>query len=225
MTGGSGVIGPGKLRRRTALTAGLVCLALVAYFSVVIIRSVQPGAAVLWIMAAAITGVLFCSVPPFRLVSAGSSELAAAVFSAFLLPAFAFILQTSQVHRLLAMTGFPISALLLAMFLAFELPDYSADLKTEKHTLLVRIGWQAGINLHNILILSAYLILLAAGLFGYPRFAVIAGMLSMPIGLFQIWRMRLIVDGGKPHWASLTWTGLMLVGLTVYLLAYSFWIH
>ena len=225
LTGGSGAIGPGKLLRRTPLTAGLICLALLAFFCVILFRRAQPEMSAYWIMAAAFLAVFFYSTPPVRLEASGYGELIVSVLVAFLVPAFAFNLQTGQIHRLLAMTGFPLAALHMAMLLAFDLSDYAADLKTEKNTLLVRLGWQAGINLHNILILSAYLIILAASFFGYPRFAVIAGFLSLPIGLYQIWQMRLITQGAKPYWSRLTMTALTLFAITAYLLAYSFWVN
>jgi 1,4-dihydroxy-2-naphthoate octaprenyltransferase len=44
-SGGSGTIGKEKLSRETALYAGVICLALAAYFTLVIIRSAQVNAA------------------------------------------------------------------------------------------------------------------------------------------------------------------------------------
>ena len=223
LTGGSGAIGPEKLPRRIALMAALTSMAILASITVLLISYTNPGPESLWIMVLAFLGAFFYSTPPVRLVATGYGEILVTFMIAFMLPTFAFLLQTGEVHRLLAMTGFPLAALMLAMLLAFELPDYANDLKFEKRTLMVRLGWQAGMSLHNVLILTSFLILLLARLFGLPWFAMVAGLLSLPVGLFQIWQMRNIANGQKPNWNALTIGALSLFALSAYLQAYAFW--
>ncbi len=223
LTGGSGAIGPEKLPRRIALMAALTSMAILASITVLLISYTNPGPESLWIMVLAFLGAFFYSTPPVRLVATGYGEILVTFMIAFMLPTFAFLLQTGEVHRLLAMTGFPLAALMLAMLLAFELPDYANDLKFEKRTLMVRLGWQSGMSLHNVLILTSFLILLLARLFGLPWFAMVAGLLSLPVGLFQIWQMRNIANGQKPNWNALTIGALALFALTAYLQAYAFW--
>jgi hypothetical protein len=71
----------------------------------------------------------------------------------------------------------------------------------------------------------AFLLLLLAGLFGLPRFAIISGLLPLPLGVFQVWQMRRIANGAKPNWTSLTIMGLALFAITAYLLTFSFWVN
>jgi 1,4-dihydroxy-2-naphthoate polyprenyltransferase len=223
LTGGSGAMGPDMLPRRLALMSALTSLAILASITVLLISYVKPGPETIWIMVLAFLGAFFYSTPPVRLEATGYGEIVVAFMLAFMLPSFAFLLQTGEVHRLLAMTGFPLAALILAMLLAFELPDFANDLKFEKRTLMVRLGWQIGMGLHNILILTAFLILLLARLFGLPWFAMAASLLTLPVGLFQIWQMRNIANGKKPNWNALTIGGLALFTLTAYMQAYAFW--
>ncbi len=225
LTGGSGAIGPGKLPRRVALIAALTCLAFLASLTVVLNSLVQLAPQALLIMGLAFLGAFFYSVPPVKLESTGYGELTTAALVAFMVPAYAFILQAGELHRLIAMSAFPLVALHLAMLLAFELPDYANDIKFSKRTLLVRPGWQNGMTLHNILILTAFLLLVLAGSLGYPRFALFAGLLPLPVGLFQIWQMRLIANGAKPNWQLLTTGAVAVFASTAYLLAYAFWTH
>jgi 1,4-dihydroxy-2-naphthoate octaprenyltransferase len=171
----------------------------------------------------AFLGSFFYSTPPVRLEASGYGELIASVIVAFMVPAYAFVLQTGELHRLIAMTAFPLTALMMAMLLAFDLPDYANDVKFEKRTLMVRLGWQSGMTFHNILILSAFLLLVLAASFGYPRFALLAGMLPLPVGIFQIWQMRSIANGAKPNWNALTIVALALFSSMAYLLAFAFW--
>jgi 1,4-dihydroxy-2-naphthoate octaprenyltransferase len=223
LTGGSNALGPGKLPRRVALMAALTCLAFLASMTVVLISRSNLSPQAYLIMGLAFIGAFFYSTPPIRLEASGYGELSTSVIVAFMVPAYAFVLQAGELHRLIAMTAFPLTALHMAMLLAFDLPDYAIDAKFEKRTLMVRLGWQNGMTFHNVLILSAFLMLLLASSFGYPRFALLAGMLPLPVGLFQIWQMRNIANGVKPNWNALTIGALALFASMAYLLAFAFW--
>jgi len=175
------------------------------------------------IMVLIFLGGFFYSAPPVRLVSSGYGELTTSIIVANLVPAFAFVLQTGELHRLLAMSTFPLTALHLAMMLAFELPDYANDIKYEKKTLMVRIGWQRGMFLHNIFILVAYLLLGIAVTFGMPLSIAGPAFLTLPLGLLQIWQMRRIASGASPNWTTLTLLPVALFAGMAYLLAFAYW--
>lgn len=221
----SGSIGKGKLRKEAALYAAVVCLALAAYFSVLIIRESQPNPVITLTLVLVFAGTFFYATPPVRLASTGYGELTTSIIFSNLVPAFAFLLQNHELHRLLAMATFPLTALNIAMLLAFELPDYAADLRVLKSTLMIRIGWQRGVIFHNICILVAYLLLGLGALLGFPLPIVLPAFLTLPLGLFQIWMVNRIADGAKPNWSALTLTAVALYGVTAYLLAFTFWIR
>jgi 1,4-dihydroxy-2-naphthoate octaprenyltransferase len=223
ISGGSGAIGPGKLQRSTALALAAGCLTVVASLTVLLISQGVLSSTTLFIMVLIFVGTFFYSVPPVRLASTGYGELTTSILVANLLPALAFLLQTGELHRLLAMSTFPLTALHLAMMLAFELPDYANDLKYDKNTLMVRLGWQRGMTLHNALILCAYLLLALAVSFGLPLSIAWPSFLTLPIGLLQIWQMRRVADGAKPNWMTLTITPMVLFAAMTYLLAFAFW--
>jgi 1,4-dihydroxy-2-naphthoate octaprenyltransferase len=123
------------------------------------------------------------------------------------------------------MTTFSLTTLLLATLIALELPDYSSDSKYGKRTLVVRISCEFGFTLHNILILSSYLLLGIAAIFGLPNFVLVSGMITLPFGLFQIWQMRKIASGLKPNWSMLTVGSLSTFGLMTYLITFTYWIN
>jgi 1,4-dihydroxy-2-naphthoate polyprenyltransferase len=222
-SGGSGAIGPGKLLRSTALYAGIVCLAIVASTTVLLIRYVALTPATVLVMALIFLGAFFYAVPPVRLESSGYGELTSSILVANLVPAFALLLQTGDLHRLLAMSTFPLTILHLAMLLALELPDFATDIKYEKNTLLVRIGWEIGMRMHNFLILGAYLVLGLAVLLGLPPAIALPAFLSLPLGILQIFQMNRIAAGARPNWTTLTLAAVTLFSATAYLLAFSFW--
>ena len=224
-SGGSGMIGPGKLSPQIALYSAFVLLAILASLTVVMLTQLNLPAEALTIMLLAFLGAVFYSVPPLRLEASGYGELTTSVMIGFLLPTFAFVLQTGAMHRLVAMSSFPLVTLLIAMLIAFEMPDYVNDLKYDKRTLTVRMGWENAMLLHNLMILVAFLLMLIAIAYGFPISIAIAALLPFPLGFLQIWQMRQIALGKKPNWFSLTLTALVLFIAAVYMLEFSFWVR
>jgi len=219
-SGGSGVEG---LPRQTPLLAAATTLTVGAVLTVLLYVRGDLGGSALIILAVAFLCSIFYSVPPLRLVSSGYGELTTSILVANLVPAFAYLLQDPEMHRLLAMTTFPLTCLHLSMLLAFSLPDYATDVKYDKKTLLVRIGWQRGMLLHNILVLAAYVFMLAAVFRGMPWRLAWPGLLTLPLGIFQVWQMNLIAQGGKPRWVALTFSAVALFGLTAYFITLAYW--
>jgi 1,4-dihydroxy-2-naphthoate octaprenyltransferase len=222
-SGGSGAVGEGKLSHETVMWASLTSLTILASLTVVMIKVAPISPLLISIVVLAFLGSFFYSAPPVRLANSGYGELTTSILVANLVPIFAFVLQYQELHRLLAMSTFPLTALHLAMMIVFEFPDYLNDIKHDKSTLLVRIGWQRGIILHNILILSAFLFLGLAATFGLPLAIVLPAFIPLPLGLLQIWQMRRIGAGAKPNWTTMGFTAVVLFASVAYLLAFTFW--
>jgi 1,4-dihydroxy-2-naphthoate octaprenyltransferase len=222
-SGGSGAIGPGKLPRSTALYAAIGLLAIVASLTVLIISVDRPSLQTIVFMGLIFFGAFFYAVPPIQLEGTGYGELTTSILVANLVPAFAFSLQTHELHRLVAMATFPLTFLHLSMLLAFEVPDYATDSRFGKRTLLVRLGWQAGMRLHNLLIIAAYIVLALAVLLKMPPLIALPAFLTLPIGLLEIWYMNRIAAGARPNWTALTLTAIVLFAATAYLLTFAFW--
>lgn len=209
--------------RKVALMSGMTSLTVLASLTVVLAAKVPLTPVAYLIMGFSLTGSLLYSIPPVRLAVSGYGELIVSVLVAFFAPAFAFTLQTGELHRLIAMSAFPLAALYLAMLLIFEMLNYARDVKYNRLTLLVRMGWQGGMLLHNILILSAFLLLLIAASYGFPWFVVLPSLIPFPLGLFQIWQIRRITGGMKPNWTAVTSVAVALFGSIAYLITFAFW--
>jgi 1,4-dihydroxy-2-naphthoate polyprenyltransferase len=222
-SGGSGALGPGKLPRSLALWAGAVSLAGVATTTVLLIQQGALFPTAVLVMALIFFGAFFYAVPPVRLEASGYGELTTSILVASLVPAFGLLLQFGDLHRLLMMATLPLTFLHLAMLLAFELPDYANDLKFEKRTMMVRLGWERGMLMHNAAVMAAYLFLGVALMFNMPLTVAGPVLLTLPLGALQIWNMNRIAGGGKPNWTMLTLMALLAFALPAYLFAYSFW--
>jgi 1,4-dihydroxy-2-naphthoate octaprenyltransferase len=222
-SGGSGAIGEEKLTRNNALIAAATTLTITASMTVVLFQQASISPLLVLIMVVSVLGAIFYSVPPIRLVTSGYGELTTSILVANLIPSFAFVIQFGELHRLVAMSTFPLTALHLAMMIIFEFPDYATDNKYEKLTLLVRIGWERSMTLHNILILSAYLLLGLGMVFGLPTPIALPAFLTLPLALLEIWQLRRVALGVKPNWNALGLNTIVLIGSMTYLLAYAFW--
>jgi len=224
-SGGSGAIGVGRLPRQVALWSGLTCLTITASLTVLLIQKLGINFVGILILGLIFLGEFLYAIPPFRLVSSGYGELIMSIIVIGMVPALAFLLQGHEFHRLLVMVAFPLTMLHICMLLALEFPDYASDIIQGRRPAIVRIGWQRGMLIHNILILISFVILGIAFVFGLPLRVGWPVILVLPIGLFQIWMMNRIADGAKPNWNLLVLVSISTFGLTTYLLTYAFWTH
>lgn len=224
-TGGSGVLGEGegKLRPQVALYAAAFALTGVALATFALSRLGAVSSTVLTVMVLTFLLAFFYSVPPLRLATSGYGELTTAILLANLLPALGFSLQTGELHRLIAMSTFPLTALTLASMLSLEFPDYANDMRVGKRTLFVRAGWQTAVKLHHALIAAGYLLLLASISSGLPFAIGLPPLFTLPLAGLQVWYINRIANGLKPNWFALTLNGVAFTFACAYLLAYGFW--
>lgn len=216
----------GNLRfvRPSLLFIACVFLAIVAMLSTQVIRYAN-NFSIYILMFFMVIGAIAYSIPPLRLEITGYGELAISLLVANFIPALGYLLQGGDSWRLLTMVTFPLTVMHLAMLMAFSLSVYATEMKYQRRTLMQRIGWQNGMLLHNILILSAYLLLMLAVPFGLPKRIGIPAILTFPVGIFQIVMIQRIAAGAKPQWNILKVGAAAVFGITAYLLAFSFWIR
>ena len=224
-SGSNCAIGIGKLSRQVALWAGLACITLSASLTVLMLQNQKLNQVSIVMLGLMFIGELVFSIPTLRLVTSGYGEVILSIIMAGMIPAMAYLLQGYEMHRLLIMVSFPLVILYLSMILALEFPSYASDIKYGYKTIPIRIGWQKGMLLHNILILSSFFIFGLALVLGLPLSIGWPVIFVLPVGLFQIWMMNRIAAGVKPNWNLLALIALSSFSLTAYLLTFSFWIH
>ena len=217
LTGGSGALGPDGLPRKVALYAAIICLGLAATTcTAALINGIFNPLA--WIvLLLAFLGAFFYNTPPLRLVSSGYGEFTAALVVAGLTPTFGFVVQNAQLSRLVPIAVTPLILLMFATLIAFGLPDYASDLKYEKKTLIVRIGWSPAMRTHDIAIGLSFLSLIIAYRFGLPARVALGTLIALPLGIAQIWQMNRIRNGYPVRWNTFTIGAMGLFVLTAYL--------
>ena len=212
-----------QLRPSALLQIALAALAAAAVLALLLFqREAQNHPAQIFLFVILILSY-FQGVPPLRIAYSGYGEITQAIIITNLVPAFAFSLQYGGTHRMLGMVTSPLTFLHLAMSLALALPQYADDVKYERKTLMSRLGWQRGMTLHNIAILLAYVVLGLAAAFGLPWSLTWPGLLTLPVGIFQIWQIQQIGNGARPNWRLTRVTAISTLVLTSYMLAYALW--
>jgi 1,4-dihydroxy-2-naphthoate octaprenyltransferase len=215
--GGSGVVGEGRLARPTALQAAVVTLTFVALLLTTMLIRGETDSLAWVVIALVLPASLFYSAPPLRLVSSGYGEFVAALIVSALVPTLAYTLQVGSMHRLVFLATAPLVLLNFAMILAFEVPDYGTDLQFGKRTLMVRLGWESGMRLHDAAIIGAVLVLLAGVLLGIPAHVSAGLLIVLPLAAAQAWQMGRVRRGGKPNWLLLTGGAVALFTLAAYM--------
>ena len=216
-SGGSGVLGPDGLPRQVALYAAVACVAFAGTLaSISVFRQLFPLIA--WLILVLIfLGAFYYNVPPVRLIRSGYGEVTTSILVAFLVPSFSFAAQSGKLDRLLLMSTIPLVALHFAMMIVLQLPDYASDLKHDKRTLMVRLGWSTTMRLHDIAILFAIIFLGVASFYTLPQRVALGSLIALPLALAQIWQMERIRRGYPARWRILTFSAVGLFSLAVYL--------
>ncbi len=209
--------------RRLVLLAGLGALtgAAVSVYGLQLAGALTPGLA---LTLASLTFIaLAYSLPPLRLKESGYGELALAVAFANLAPLLGYLLVDDEPSRLLGTATFGLTFLYLAWLLVRQFEGYARDLKAERRTLLMRLGWANAMQVHNALLLAGYVWLAASPWLGMPLAIVLPTFAALPLAGLQVYLLGQIANGAPPNWRALHLNGLAIAAAVTYLLAFGFW--
>ncbi len=95
---------------------------------------------VLWIGLAGMALAFFYHAPPLRLAYRGLGELAVAVSYGPLVCVGTYLVQRGTIPTAIVLLSLPLGILVAAFLWINEFPDYAADARSGKHTLVVRLG-------------------------------------------------------------------------------------
>lgn len=137
-SGGSGVIGEGKIERATLARAAIGAYAALGLLSLVLAWLATPWALAAWALAGALLHAY--SFPPLRRSYRGGGELLQGLGIGAVLPLLGFAVQAGTLD------GYPWATLTATVTLGFAgnvataLPDHAADRRALKRTWPVRLG-------------------------------------------------------------------------------------
>jgi len=168
--------------------------------------------------------IFFSAGPPLRLSRKGYAEVVEALFIANLVPAIAFSLTGMPLSFILIELTLPLTLIYLAMKIALAFIAYGFDSTHGRQSLTIRLGWQNALVLHNVFILSAFVLVGVFLLLGLPWSLTWPILLALPVGVLQILLLQGIANGVKPRWVLLHWVAVGLFLLTIYMEIISLWI-
>lgn len=214
-----------RLELRTRLwQLAAVALAMASLATLGLLYAGLPPAAALLLLLIAASGLVWAA-PPTRLVYSGYGEVILAILWADLVPAFAFLLQNEEMHRLLAWMTFPLTFLALAWLIVEDFASFATDQKYNRSTLLGRLSWQRGVVFHHACLAVAFLLFLSTPAFGFPWIMLWPLLLVLPFALMQGWRIQQIAGGAPTLWKLTTSLAAATFGLALYFLALTFWLR
>jgi 1,4-dihydroxy-2-naphthoate octaprenyltransferase len=212
---------PGEL----LLYISLSCFAATGVITIIMGLQGVISISIIVLMGLIFAGFFLLTVPGISLDQSGLGEIITSITLVILSPAIAFILQYEIFHRLLVIGIIPLFPLHLAMILFLRLGGYREDIKRNRKSILVRIGWKQGLFLHNLMILSGFLLFGISLIFGSPIRLVGYVFLALPAALYLIWSLSQLEDGAPVRWPVFILLSLVVFFLPVYFLTFSSWIR
>jgi 1,4-dihydroxy-2-naphthoate octaprenyltransferase len=169
--------------------------------------------------------MILYSIPPFSLKNRGFGDILLSILITSITPMFAYILQLKDVHTTLFLITFPVFFLLISYFLAQILKEYASDFKNNKNTLMTKLGWKTGMKLHNIFLLTTFVLYGVAAIIGLPARLVMPALFAFPIACIQFWEMWRIGEGYKPRWNLLKISSMGSISVITYFLLFNLWLR
>jgi len=164
-------------------------------------------------------------IPGVSLDLSGIGEFITSIILVVLPPAIGYLLQVGDFHRFLYLGIFPLFPLHLALIIVLRLKTYPDDIRIGRKTLLVRTGWLRGIFLHNLMVLSGFLLFGITLIFGMPFRVILPVFFTLPVAGYLIWYLSNLQYGAPVRWSLITLSSLVIFFLPVYLITYTVWIR
>jgi 1,4-dihydroxy-2-naphthoate octaprenyltransferase len=147
------------------------------------------------------------------------------VFFIVIPPALAYFLQSNELNRLLTMVVIALVPGYLANRLLALLKRFGSDYKAGVASIVIIVGWENTMLLHNALILLSYLLFALIAVLGFPWILLWPVFLSLPIGLLEIWLVERVKRGMKPLWGIMQFASACVLWIPIYLISFAFWIR
>jgi 1,4-dihydroxy-2-naphthoate octaprenyltransferase len=200
------------------ISAGVICL-------ILLIAGTQLPLTAGFAIFLFFTGMILYSLKPLRIINQFVSEILYPIILTAFLPVFSYFLQSQTSVGWLLYSTIPLVFLLISRNLANSLENYKESRDRQFASIMETTGWRTGTKIHNILVLVAFLLMGLFGILGQPWRLIWPGLLALPVGIFQIWQIILITQGGKPRWKLLALAANSLPVLPAYFLVLSLWLR
>ena len=203
----------------------------VAAFSTAAIISILLGLqnwidlTVISLMVITFLGFILLVVPGLSLDNSGVGEIVTSITLLLCPPALGFLIQFGEFHPFFVYGILPLFPLHLALIILLRLISYREDLQRGRKNLLIKIGWVRAVFLHNLLVLSGFLLFGISLLFGFPSRMIGFVFLVLPAAFYLIWYLSRLEHGAPVRWPLITLLSLTVYFLPLYLICFSSWVN
>jgi len=154
----------------------------------------------------------------------GFLEFIKAIIIANVLPAIGYILQTNEMHRFLLFLTLPLMFIFYALMITLTLQACEKSEIVSKNSIISSMGIKAIGDFHNLLVVSGYVLMLfMLSVVKIPNDLLWPQLITLPLGMLQIWQIRQIRKGGKLAISPLVLNALATSGLAEYFLLLTLW--
>jgi 1,4-dihydroxy-2-naphthoate octaprenyltransferase len=210
---GSRILPDGLLTPRIALLAALIFGMIALLATAVLTTLVTSPILTLTLLLLALFLAWNYSSPPLRLNRRGLGEITGALLVPGLTTLLGFETQMGHLTVLPFLAVVPLGCFQFAMLLSVNFPDAAGDILVNKRTLVVIWGAGRCAYLFVATMALAYLLLPLLIWWGLPWQVGFAVLLTLPIALWQVWRMRQGAATNPALWDGLAfWSMGLMIG-------------
>ena len=187
-SGGTGVIPENLINSRIIYFVGVVFLilgGLTGLFFVTI-----KGIVILILLSFAIISIYFYST---NIVNSGLGELFVAIKGCMIVMG-SYYIQSDTIDLTSLFVGIIVGLLSSVVLLVTSFPDYDADKKGGRRTLVILSGKENSIKIFTAIIMITYGMIIGGALFNIIPFFSTIGLLSMPFATKAIYKLRRFND-------------------------------
>jgi 1,4-dihydroxy-2-naphthoate octaprenyltransferase len=187
-SGGTGVIPENLINSRVIYCAGVVFLILGGLTGLYFVSI--KGIIILILLSFAIISIYFYST---NIVNAGLGELFVAIKGCMIVMG-SYYIQSDTIDLTSVFVGIIVGLLSAVVLLVTSFPDYDADKKSGRRTLVILSGKANSVKIFTALIMVTYGMIIGGAIFNIiPSFSTM-GLLSIPFAVKAIYKLRRFND-------------------------------
>jgi hypothetical protein len=205
------------------LGVAFFAISIIPIFSLVRDHIINPINILFISIGIIITGLV--EILPSQTSQWGLEEFFKAFLYANIIPALAFSLQANIYHHLVFLSTFPLFFFFLSLFIVGNISSVYETPAESSGSLIRKIGSFPVLRMHNLSLLMGYLILLAGTFFELPWKLIWPALMTIPIGLIQIWQINQILNGKKPNMPALELTADSVAIFATYFTILALWLN
>ena len=190
-SGGTGVIPENLINSRLIYCAGIIFLVLGGLTGLYFVTI--KGIIILILLIFAIISIYFYST---NIVNAGLGELFVAIKGCMIVLG-SYYIQSDTIELTSVYVGMIIGLLSAVVLLVTSFPDYEADKKSGRRTLIIVMGKENSVKLFIMIVGITYAMIIGGSIFNVMPIFSIIGLLSMPFAIKAAHKLRRFNDAGE----------------------------